>query len=112
MDWGTMSFSPEAMTLLADLRRYGFELQAHGDRIRYRPEPTPAMLAAMRIHKIELLAMLLVQQAEAHGDDLAEAMTEAWQERVAIASEKSDTVTPDQMQDALVQVRAMLERAT
>lgn len=108
-----MKLSPEANDLAETLRGRGITLESGGDMIYYRPRRlmTPALLEQLRTHKPELQAWLLIQQAEALGDDdVAEAMTEAWDERLSIQSEKNGAVTADQLQDGLAQLRAMLIR--
>lgn len=49
-----------AAELLLDLDRRGIRLEAHGDRLRYSPRSalTPDLLARLKAHKAELLAML------------------------------------------------------
>ncbi len=49
-----------AAALLIELTRRGIELQAHGDRLRYRPRSvlTPELAERVRAHKAALLALL------------------------------------------------------
>jgi hypothetical protein len=49
--------------LLTDLKALGVTLQPHGDALRFRPRDkvTPELLAGLRAHKGELLAMLQPQ---------------------------------------------------
>lgn len=49
-----------AAALLDELRGLGIELQAHGDRLRFRPRSavTDELLARLQAHKGELLEML------------------------------------------------------
>ena len=49
-----------AVELMTDLARLGIRIEAHGDRLRYAPQSavTPHLLAGMKAHKAELLAML------------------------------------------------------
>ena len=49
-----------AGTLLIALTRQGTELQAHGDRLRYRPRSamTPELAERVKAHRSGLLAML------------------------------------------------------
>ena len=82
-------FSPSGTAILADLKLLGIDVQPRGDVIRYRPRQamTPALLVRLQTHKAELLAMLMIQQVNDLGDDdLAQAMAEAWQERLAICT--------------------------
>lgn len=46
--------------LLDELRRYGIELRAEGNRLRYRPVDaiSPVLLTQLRIHKAELMIIL------------------------------------------------------
>ena len=49
-----------ATKLMADLARLGIRLEAHGDRLRYHPQSamTPDLMARLKAHKAELLAIL------------------------------------------------------
>ena len=49
-----------AADLLLDLDRRGIRLEAQGDRLRYHPRSalTPELLARLKAHKADLLAML------------------------------------------------------
>ena len=49
-----------AGTLLIELTRQGIELQAHGDKLRFRPRSSmaPELVKRVKSHKSELLAML------------------------------------------------------
>jgi hypothetical protein len=53
--------------LMADLARLGIRLEAAGDRLRYSPREglAPELLADLRKHKAELLAMLAGEHPEA-----------------------------------------------
>jgi hypothetical protein len=104
-------FSPSATAILADLRVLGIHMQPHGDVIRYRPRQamTPALLQRLQTHKAELLAMLMIQQVHDLGDDdLAQAMAEAWQERLAICTADDDIPLAEAERTAMKQLRAML----
>jgi hypothetical protein len=109
--------------LLADLVLRGVQVQAHGDRLRFRsyqPMPTP-LLERLKLHKAELLAILkqpsepvaaaqdLIRRARAAGDDdLAQRLTEAWEERIAIIT--ADRIPLAEAEEtALAQLHAMLE---
>jgi hypothetical protein len=87
---GSMTpFSPSTTALLADLKRLGIDVKPHGDVIRYRPRQamTPDLLQRLQTHTAELLGMLMIQQVYDLGDDdLALAMAEALQERLAICT--------------------------
>jgi hypothetical protein len=50
----------QAADLLVELKRRGFELQARGDRLTYRPAAAmpPDLLARLRNHKPDLLRLL------------------------------------------------------
>lgn len=49
-----------AADLLAELGRRGIQVEAHGDRLRYRPRSavTPELAQRLKSHKRELLAIL------------------------------------------------------
>ena len=55
----------KATDLLVAVRQCGVEMQADGDRLRYRPpgRVPPALQAALKEHKRELLAELQIEQA-------------------------------------------------
>jgi hypothetical protein len=99
------TFSPAATAVLADLQRLGIDVKPHGDVIRYRPRQamTPGLLQRLQTHKAELLAMLMIQQVH----DLAEAMCEAWQERLAICTADGIPLAEAE-QTAMKQLQAML----
>ncbi len=50
----------DAADLLLELDRLGVRLQADGDKLRFNPRSavTPDMLARLKVHKAELLALL------------------------------------------------------
>jgi hypothetical protein len=54
-----------AAALLTELTRHGIELQARGDRLRYRPQSamTPELAERVRTHKADLLTLLQGDQA-------------------------------------------------
>ena len=82
--------SPSAARLLTDLHASGIEVQSIGATIRYRPlhAMTPDLIQRMQTHKVELLAILVIQKARDLGNaHLAEALAEAWGERIAICIE-------------------------
>ena len=109
--------------LLAELAAHGIELQAHGERLRYRPlaAVTPDLAARLQVHKADLLAVLraaagrvadadaLIRGARARGDnELAEALAEAWQERLAICTADGGLTLAEAEAVALQQLQAML----
>jgi hypothetical protein len=98
------ALSISATALLADLQRLGIDVKPHGDVIRYRPRRamTPILLQRLQNHKVELLAMLMIQQVY----DLAEVMAEAWQERLAICT-ADDIPLAEAEQTAMKQLQAM-----
>ena len=107
-----MNLSFSAAKLLADLHVLGIDLQLHGDAIRFRPRDAmpPALLERLKASKAELLAMAIIQQAIDLGHaDLAEALAEAWGERIAICIE--DGKVSQQLAEtiALKQLRMMME---
>src|SRR4051794_33166990 len=88
-------------TLLADLSARGIRLHARGDRLRFQPRSsaTSDLTARLAAHKAALLAILqggseaaaeaeaIIRRVRAGGDDdLAEALAEAWEERLAICT--------------------------
>ena len=99
------AFSPAATAVLADLQALGIDVKPDGDAIRYRPRQamTPALLRRLQTHKVELLAMLMIQQVH----DLAELMAEAWQERLAICTADGIPLAEAE-QTALKQLQAMV----
>jgi hypothetical protein len=70
---------------------------------RPRQEMTPAPLVRLQTHKAELLAMLMIQQVH----DLAEVMSEAWQERLAICT-ADDIPLAEAEQTSMTQLQAMI----
>lgn len=56
--------------LLAELTALGIELQAHGERLRFRPQSamTAELVARVKVHKLGLLALLADTKTPA-GDD-------------------------------------------
>jgi hypothetical protein len=87
--------------LLADLSARGIVLQAHDDRLQFRPcsAITPDLSERLKRHKAQLLAILpgaggraaeaegiirYVREGEDH--ELAEFMVEVWQERLSICT--------------------------
>jgi len=106
-DWGgrMTPFSPSATAVLADLQALGIDAKPDGDDLRYRPRQamTPALLRRLQTHKVELLAMLMIQQVH----DLAELMAEAWQERLAICTADGIPLAEAE-QTALKQLQAMV----
>jgi hypothetical protein len=103
-------FSPSATAILADLQRLGIDVKPDGDVMRYRPRQvmTPGLLQRLQTHKAELLAMLMIQQVHNLGDDdLAQAMAEAWQERLAICT-ADDIPLAEAERTAVKQLQAML----
>jgi hypothetical protein len=98
-------FSPSATAVLADLQRLGIDVKPDGDVVRYRPRQamTPALLQRLQTHKTELLAMLMIQQV----CDFAEAMGEAWEERLAICTADGIPLAEAE-QTALKQLQAMI----
>jgi hypothetical protein len=111
---GSMTaFSPSATAILADLRVLDIDVKPHGDVIRYRPRQaiTPSLLQRLQTHKAELLAMLMIQQVHDLGDDdLAQAMAEAWHERLAICT-ADDIPLAEAERTAMKQLQAMMGRA-
>ena len=100
-----MSATPTpAAVLLAELNQRGFELQIHGERLRYRPRSamTPDLAERIRRYKGELMAILLavrrrltqtprsraaklIREARRDGNrELAAILRDAWRERIAI----------------------------
>ena len=100
--------SPAAV-LLAELSQRGIQLQAHGDRLRYRPRNSVCadLAERMKTYKADLLAMLratgpraeaarMIRSARQAGDrDLAVTLRDAWRERVAIC-EIEGGLTPEE----------------
>ena len=104
--------SQSAALLLEDLHARGIDVQVTGDTIRYRPRDavTPDLVQRLQTHKVELLAMSIVQKAHDFGDDdLAEAMAEAWGERIAICIEDGKVSRSTAETTALKQMRMMME---
>jgi hypothetical protein len=113
--------------LLADLSAQGVRLQARGDRLRFRPRSavTPDLAGRLRAHKDALLAILqggseaavqaqaIIRRVRASGeDDLAEAMAEAWEERLAICTADGGLTLAQAEVIALYQLKAMLDFST
>lgn len=111
-------------SLLADLADKDIELQAHGDRLRFRPQTavTPNLAERLRVHKPRLLAILqapagpaadaraIMTQVRADGDeDLAEALAEAWEERLAICTADGGLTLAEAEIVALEQLRNILD---
>jgi hypothetical protein len=109
--------------LLADLSARGIELRADGDRLRFRPRAavTPDLAARLKAHKARLLAVLqgaagpaaeaesIIQQVWAGGNtDLAEALAEAWHERVSICTADGGLTLAEAAAVAQVQLQSML----
>ena len=70
---------------------------------------TPPHLQRLQTHKTELLAMLMIQQVNDLGDDdLAQAMAEAWHERLAICT-ADDIPLAEAEQTAMKQLQAIQE---
>ena len=65
--------------LLADLKARGVKLVAHGDRLRYYPRSavTPDLLERIKIHKVELLALVRPGAATSASDAGARTEREA-----------------------------------
>ena len=79
--------------LLADLAARGIEVQAHGDRLRFRPPDavTPDLVRRLKVHKAELLAMLAPpagRTGTAHPWDPAEAERLLSELRAEVATNK------------------------
>jgi hypothetical protein len=109
--------------LLADLAARDIELQAHGDRLRFRPRSavTPDLAERLTRHKAQLLAILqgangpaaaaeaIMRRVRAGGDgDLAEALAEAWGERLSIGTADGGLTLAEAAAVALEQLQAML----
>ncbi len=110
-----MILSPSAAHLMADLHPRGIDVQVTGDTIRYRPRDavTPDLMQRLQTHKVELLAMSIIQNAlDLGNDDLAEALAEAWGERIAICIEDGKVSRPTAETIALAQLRMMMEMNT
>lgn len=104
--------SPAAARLVAILGERGIELQSRGHTLRFRPysKVTPAILDGLRAHKCELSAMALIRQARDAGrDELAEALSEAWTERIAICVEDGKVSHELATQIALRQLQGIFE---
>jgi hypothetical protein len=110
--------------LLIDLVARGIELQANGDRLRFRPRKavTPDLVERLKRHKAQLLAILqavanpaaeaeaIMRHVRACGDDdLAEAMAEAWEERLAICTVDGGLTLAEAEAVALEQLRNILD---
>jgi TubC N-terminal docking domain len=110
--------------LLADLSERGIELQAHGDRLRFRPQSaaTPALVERLKLFKAPLLAILqgavapaaeadmMIRQARADGDaDLAGALAEAWEERLSICTTDGGLTLAEAEVVALGQLQTILD---
>ena len=123
---GTVMDSP-ASALLAELVRQGIQLQAHGDRLRYKPRDalTGDLAERVKANKAELLALLqeagprteaarMLRQVRRAGDsELAIALRDAWRERVAICEIDGGLSREDAEAEALTEtVQAMRIQAT
>jgi hypothetical protein len=110
-------------TLLADLAARGIKLQSRDGRLRFRPRSavTPDLAERLTVYKTRLLAILepaaglaaeaeaIMQQVRAGGDDdLAEALAEAWQERLAIGTADGGLTLAEAEAVALEQLQSML----
>ncbi len=80
--------------LLAALRSRGIELQAHGDRLRYRPKAamTPELAKCLRVYRAELLAALSTRgtPTAAIADRLDSSDVQEGNESPAVAIRKGD----------------------
>jgi hypothetical protein len=109
--------------LLADLAARDIELQARGGRLRFRPQSavTPDLAERLKVFKPQLLAILqgtdgpaaeaeaIIRHVRAGGDDdLAAALAEAWQERLAICTADGGLTLAEAEVVALEQMQAML----
>jgi hypothetical protein len=101
-----------AAALLVELTRRGIELQARGDRLRYRPRSamTPALAKCVEAHKPDLLALLRQDRHRArwgdipHEPSLAERIEQgyinagwtpaAWAERLQQLAERCEALRP------------------
>jgi hypothetical protein len=113
--------------LLADLAARDIELQAHGDRLRFRPRSrvTPDLAERLKMYKAQLLAILqsaggfaaaaeaIVHRVRVGGDDdLAEALVEAWQERLSICTADGGLTLAEAEAVALEQLHGILDFRT
>ena len=106
--------TPLVAHLLTDLHARGIEVQPIGATIRYRPlhAMTPDLIQRLRAHKVELLAVLVIQKARDLGNaPLAEALAEAWGERIAICIEDGKESQQTAESIALQQLRIMSARS-
>jgi hypothetical protein len=109
--------------LLVDLATRGVELRAEGSRLRFRPRSavTPDLAGRLKTHKAQMLAILqgaegpaaeaeaFIQHVRSGGDnDLAEALAEAWQERLSIGTADGGLTLAEAAAVALEQLRSML----
>lgn len=110
--------------LLAELSQRGVTLQARDGRLRYRPRSrvTPELAERLRLHKAKLLMIMqsaacnaaeatsIIRQAVDRGDSvLAEALAEAWEERLAICTADGDLSLALAEVVALHQLRRLLD---
>ncbi|MSU78420.1 MAG: hypothetical protein EXS16_10035 [Gemmataceae bacterium] len=105
--------TPLVAQLLAELNARGIEVEHISDTIRYRPllAITPNLIQRLRAHKAELRAILVIQKARDLGNaPLAEALTEAWGERIAICIEDGKESRQTAEAIALQQLRIMSAR--
>jgi hypothetical protein len=108
---------------LADLSARGIELKAHDGRLRFRPQSAMTQDLAQRLKalKPQLLAILqsatgraaeakaIIQHVRANGDDdRAQALTEAWQERLSICTADGALTLAEAEAVTLEQLKAML----
>lgn len=106
--------SPAVAELVADMLAHGIDFKADGAELRYRPKSrmTPALLERLQMLKAAMLANGIIQDAHERGDvDLAEAMAEAWGERVAISVEDGKQSQHAAELIALAQLQVMQKRA-
>ena len=120
-----MTAKAAAAAVLAQLTHRNIELQAHGDRLRFRPRSamTADLAERVKLHKTDLLAILratdadtpraraarLIRQVRKAGNDgLAIALRDAWRERLAIceidgrlSADDAEVVAEGEMQDTL-----------
>ncbi len=111
-----MATPDTAAALLAELTRQGIELQARGNRLRYRPRAalTPELVEQVRARKSELLSLLAPEDDQtsnraaqtgpafrfcdglmAFGDVCAGWMPAAWAEELRRKADRCDAYRPD-----------------
>lgn len=80
--------------LLAELTHHGIELQAWGNRLRYRPRSalTPELAARVKARKAQLLTLLGVM---AFGDVCAGWTPTSWAQELRRKADRGDTYRPD-----------------